>query len=276
MALAGTIALANGADESAGGGGDFSVAASFYPLAFAAEQLGGDSARVENLTPPGAEPHDLELSAGAVEDLQSADLVLTMGRDFQPQLEEASERASGEVIEVLEIPGLELRANEDPHLWLDPVLYAEVVERIAVAMGAPGRVEELRRRLEELDREYRAGLADCERREIVTSHDAFGYLADRYDLRQVPITGISPEAEPSPGELADSIEEVRETGATVVFSEELVSPRLAETVARETGADTEVLNTLEGLTADEEADGEDYLSLMRENLELLREALECR
>jgi zinc transport system substrate-binding protein len=278
LALAGTVILATASDEDSGrpgGTGAPVVAAGFYPLAYGAEQLGGPGAEVANLTPPGAEPHDLEVSAEVVEQLRSADLVLLMGRGFQPQLEDAADRAPGEVIEILETPGLTLRDDDDPHVWLDPIRYGGVLKRIADALG-PGELEAMVARLRQLDGEYRAGLSDCERRELVTSHESFGYLADRYGLRQVAITGLSPEAEPSPGELTDVVEEVRRAGATTVFSEALVSPRLAETVARETGAETEVLNTIEGLTSDQEADGEDYFSLMRENLDKIREGLGCR
>jgi len=132
-----------------------------------------------------------------------------------------------------------------------------------------------RAQLESLDREYEGALTQCRRREIVTSHAAFGYLAERYGLEQIAITGLSPEAEPTPRELEDVVEEVRMQGATTVFFETLVSPRLAETVARETGARTAVLNPLEGLTEEELARGENYFSLMRANLKTLRQALEC-
>jgi zinc transport system substrate-binding protein len=132
------------------------------------------------------------------------------------------------------------------------------------------------RRVAKLNADYRAGLAHCERREIVTSHEAFGYLADRYGLKQIAITGISPEAEPTPRALEDVIEQVRESGATTIFFETLLSPRIAETVARETGARTAVLNPIEGLTEDELARGQNYFSVMRENLATLRKALGCR
>jgi zinc transport system substrate-binding protein len=130
--------------------------------------------------------------------------------------------------------------------------------------------------LQALDRDYRTGLRHCARREIVTSHAAFGYLAERYRLRQVAITGLAPESEPSPQQLANVVEIVRKTHATTVFFERLVSPRLAETVARETGAKTAVLDPIEGLTPDEQQHGVDYLTLMRQNLVNLRAALGCR
>ncbi len=161
-------------------------------------------------------------------------------------------------------------------MWLDPTLYAAMVERIGAALDRPQEAERLSERLAGLDAELESGLANCERREIVTSHTAFGYLAERYGLEQVGITGLSPEAEPTPGELRDLVEEVREHGATTVFFETLVSPRLAETVAREVGADTAVLNPLEGLTEDEVDAGADYFSVMRANLRTLRQALGCR
>ena len=276
------LIVANSGDGYSNGGGP-DVVAGFYPLAFAAEELGGPGLEVENLTPPGAEPHDIEVSAREVQDLQSADLVVLMGRGFQPQLEDAADGADGEVLDLLDTPGLDLRASNDPeegtndpHVWLDPLRYAQLVEQIAAALDAPAAAVPIVARLRALDREYRTGLAHCGRREIVTSHEAFGYLAQRYGLGQVGILGLSPEAEPTPGELKDVIDEVRRSAATTVFSESLLSPELAETVARETGANTDVLNPIEGLTEEQQARGEDYFSLMRENLRALRAALGCR
>ena len=268
------VALAAGAGDDGDADGE-AVVASFYPLAYAAEQVGGPGARVANLTPPGAEPHDLEVSARDVRRLRSAGLVLLLGDGFQPQLERAA--GSGpRVLELLDTPGLRRPGSDDPHVWLDPLRYARVAGRVATAMGRGPAAAPLGARLRALHHEYRAGLARCARREIVTSHDAFGYLAARYGLRQLAITGLSPEAEPSPGDLRRVVERVRDSRATTVFSESLVSPDLAETVARETGARTAVLNPIEGLTDRERRDGEDYFSLMRANLATLRAGLGCR
>ncbi len=257
LAAAGVFAVL-GLLVSVGCGGDFRasgagpaekrVAASFYPLAYAAEEVGGAGVDVTNLTPPGAEPHDLEVSPGDVQRIRSAELVLLLGRDFQPQLE----RVAGEgtnVLRLLDVPGLEAFPDGDPRL---------------VA------------RLQVLHREYRRGLAECVRNELVTSHGAFAYLAARYGLRQIAITGLSPEAEPSPRDLERVIGLVRATQATTIFSEPLVSPRLAEAVARATGTETAVLNPIEGVTPAEADRGEDYFSLMRANLAALRRALGCR
>jgi zinc transport system substrate-binding protein len=281
--LSGLLAvIVLGAVAGCGGGGEGSeaaadgrlrVAAGFYPLAFAAEEIGRHGVDVENLTPPGVEPHDLELSARDVERIQSADLVLYLGSGFQPAVEDAALRSTGPV-DLLDT--LDLIEGGDPHVWLDPVRYAEIAARLGRMLQAEEAAAGFSARLAELDRELEEGLADCERRTIVTSHEAFGYLADRYGLEQIGVTGIEPEAEPAPQDLADVVDAVRETGATTVFVETLVSPEIAETVAREAGATVAILDPLEGLSEGALAEGSDYFSVMRENLAALREALGCR
>ncbi len=263
-----------GGSGSERGSGKQSVVASFYPLAFAAQEVGGATVRVRNLTPPGAEPHDIEATPGDVEALHDADLVLLLGEGFQPQLEDAAGEGD-RVVRVLDTPGVRLHRG-DTHVWLDPLRYARIVERVGRALGRPAEARNLARRLRALDREYRQGLADCARREIVTSHEAFAYLADRYALKQIPVTGSSPEGELSPRDLERVVDAVRETGATTVFTEPLVSARIAETVAREAGAKTAVLDPIEGLTQDEQEREADYFTLMRANLAALRKALSCR
>ena len=264
-----------------GGGkdGDRHVVAAFYPLAFAVEQVGGEGVKVTNLTPPGVEPHDVELSARDVAEIDDAGLVVYVGAGFQPALERAVDSTGARGIDVLD--GLSLLSagddsGLDPHVWLDPVRFGDAVERVAAAMGTPDRARPLVEKLERLDAEFEEGLRTCDRRELVTSHAAFGYLADRYRLEQVALTGLSPEAEPTARELREVVEEVRERRATTVFFVTLVSPRLARTVAREVGARTAVLNPLEGLTSAEADHGEDYFSIMRTNLAALERALGCR
>jgi zinc transport system substrate-binding protein len=268
------LALASG-DERTSEPTPTRVVAGFYPLAFAAEKVGGREVHVENLTPPGAEPHDLEPTPRNVQDLQSADLVLLLGRGFQPSLERAARRARGRVVELLDSSRLGVHSG-DPHVWLDPVRFETVVTAIAAALGDPAAARPLVHRLRALDREYRARLGHCARHEIVTSHEAFGYLADRYGLTQVAISGISPESEPTPGALQHVVEVVRRSGASTVFTEPLVSGRLAQAVASETGATTAVLDPIEGLTSDEQAAGEDYFTLMRANLRAVVKGLGCR
>jgi zinc transport system substrate-binding protein len=243
------------------------VVAAFYPLAYAAERIGGGALAVDNLTPAGAEPHDLELAPKTVARIVRADVVLYLGHDFQPAVTTAVEQAEGKAVDVLR--GLPVRA-EDPHVWLDPILYARIVERVGAALHAPRRAAALVADLKRLDREYRQALSHCARREIVTSHAAFGYLARRYGLREVAITGLTPEAEPTAREIKRVVKVVQRTHATTVFFEPLVSPRLARTVAREADTRTAVLDPIEG------SGGPSYLELMRRNLGALEQGLGCR
>jgi zinc transport system substrate-binding protein len=272
-----TLAIATaGCGGTGGSSGAAQVVAGVYPLAFAAQEVGGAAVEVTNLTPAGAEPHDLELTPRDVEDIHEADLVVYLGRGFQPGVEEAVESAGVPAVDALD--GIELREegeSVDPHIWLDPIRFAQAVERIGAELGREAPARRLAAQLRALDREYREGLGDCARRELVTAHDAFGYLADRYGLEVIPITGISPEAEPSPQDLEAVAELVAERGVTTVFTETLLSPEIGETVAREAGATTAVLNPLEGLTEDELARGENYFSVMRANLSAMRSGLGC-
>lgn len=245
------------------------VVAGFYPLAWAAQRIGGADFRVVNLTPAGAEPHDLELSPRDVAAIRDANLVIYVGGGFQPALEDAVATRDDASLDVL-------GAGTDPHVWLDPARFAEIARVVGTALGRPAQAGRLADELEALDERYRSGLSHCERRTIVTSHAAFGPLVKRYGLTELPLAGRSPEAEPSPKELERLIREVRESGATTVFAEPLVSNRLVETVARETGAVVAVLDPAEGLSQERLEAGEDYFSVMRSNLTVLRRALACR
>ena len=256
---------------------DPALVGAFYPLAAALRHVAPAGAEIVDLTPPGAEPHDVELGARDVGRIRDAELVVYAGGAFQPAVEDALARRKGRSLDVLdEVDRLEGEGSRaDPHVWLDPRRYAQIARSIAGALGRPQASAPFVARLERLDRELARGLARCERREIVTSHAAFAYLADRYDLEQVPLTGLSPEAEPDARDLEGLVDAVRQTGATTVFVEPLVSPRLAETVAREAAVRTAVLDPLEGLTAEQEDAGDDYFSVMRRNLAALRAALGC-
>jgi zinc transport system substrate-binding protein len=266
---------------SSGAAGKDTVVAAFYPLAFAAQTM-SPSAKVENLTPPGAEPHDLELTPRAVARIEKAAVVLYLSHGFQPAVSDAVKSAGGRKVDILRglrlhsASGQEAGLTADPHVWLDPVLFQQIVRHIAAALPRPVHTAPLIADLRALDRDYRKGLAQCARKDIVTSHAAFGYLAQRYGLHQIPITGLAPESEPTPKQLTHVVQLVRRTHATTVFFERLVSPRLADTVAREVGAHTAVLDPIEGLTPSEQQHGETYLTLMRANLAALRKALACR
>jgi zinc transport system substrate-binding protein len=268
--LAATVPALAGCDDHVS---NDAIVAAFYPLAFAAAQVAGPDADVVNLTPPGAEPHDLELSPRDVGRVRDAALAVYAGNGFQPAVQHAVEGRSGPSLDVLAHAGA---AGDDPHVWLDPVRFAAIAREIATALGTPAAADGFVTRLDALDRDYRRGLARCPRHEIVTSHAAFGYLAARYGLVQVPLVGLQPEAEPGPREVERLVDAVRATGATTVFSEPLASPALADAVAREAGVATSVLDPLEGLTAAEQDAGEDYFSVMEKNLDVLRTALGCR
>ncbi len=272
------------------------VVTSFYPLTWVTEQVAGDSWTVTNLTSPGGEPHDLELTIDATASLAEADLVVYL-EHFQPAVDDAiATNAQGATIEVSEVVDLRPAGDHtgegdheeghehgelDPHFWLDPARMATladgVAERLAELDGGNAEhyrrnAERLAEELEALHQAYSEGLANCERDVVVVSHDAFGYL-EKYGLRLEPIAGLSPDAEPTPAVLAELTRLIRQEGLTTVFSERLASPALAETLASDLGVSTAVLDPVEGLT--DETSDEDYLSLMRGNLAALQEANGC-
>lgn len=282
-ALSASALLLAGCAGSAGSDdGRPSVVASFYPLAFVAERVGGPFVQVDNLTSPGVEPHDIELNPQQVAEVQDADLVV-FEQDFQAAVDDAVDQAGRSDADTVDVSAIVTEVRSDPHIWLNPqnmVLVTRAVEK-SLAEADPTHADDFAANadalvadLDGLDDAFTTGLETCERRTIVTSHAAFAYLADRYDLTQVPIAGLDPSNEPSPRDLADITKLVRAEGITTIFTEELVSPAVARTVANETGAATATLDPIEGLGTDT-AD-ETYLTLMRRNLEALRTANSCQ
>ncbi|GAA2155923.1 zinc ABC transporter substrate-binding protein [Nocardioides koreensis] len=261
------------------------VAAGFYPLAWAAERVGGQRVEVTNLTQPGAEPHDLELTIKETVAIAEADVVVHE-KGFQPAVDDSvRQNAEGATLDAAAVAGLEPYADQpdeaDPHFWQDPVRLARVGDALAQELGQAdprharayaANARALRRDLVALDRDYRRGLADCVRDTIVATHDAFGYL-QKYGLVIEPIS-LSPDAEPTPADLGRLQDLIRADGITTVFSETLVSPKTAETLAGDLGIRTAVLDPVEGLS--DRTAGEDYLSLMRTNLQALEKANGCR
>ena len=286
--LGGALTTACGSTGSSATKGKVDVAASFYPLAYAAGTMGGQRVAVTDLTPAGAEPHDLELSSDDFDALLDADVAFVLGGDFQPAVEDAAERRDGETVELL--PKL-VDAEEgdegdvDPHVWLDPVLMSQLVAEVERGLSAadPARramfernAQGLQAKLAALDARYREALTGCARDLLVTSHESFGYLASRYGLRQQGVAGLSPDAEPDPARLGELAQLARNQGVTTVFTEETVSPRIAQTLAREAGGlRTEVLTPLESLTRKQQGSGADYFTLMNDNLEKVASALGC-
>jgi zinc transport system substrate-binding protein len=264
------------------------IVASFYPLQYVTQRIAGDRATVTSLTPPGAEPHDLELTPRNVASVADADLVVYL-HGFQPAVDDAVKNEAADAgQDVTPAADLDRTLTEDggtgadPHFWLDPVRLSAVatlieqrLEKVDPAGAATFRsnLTAVTRDLTALDGEMRAGLATCANTNLVTSHEAFGYLAERYRMKQVGISGLIPEAEPDPATLARVADFVRANGVRTIYYETLVSPAIAKTVAGATGARTAVLDPIEGLTP--QSEGSDYLAVMRSNLAHLREGQAC-
>ncbi len=282
--LLGTTGCAAFSDDTADDG-KVSVAAAFYPLAFVAQRVGGDNVSVTNLTQPGNEPHDLELDIKTTAEVSDADLVL-LEHGFQPAVDDAvAEVAEGDVLDVADVVDLEDSTEDpgekDPHFWQDPARMATLTDAVAASLSKAdpehaatydSNAKALAADLDQLSTDYEQGLQGCERDTIVVSHDAFTYL-DRFGLNVEGIAGLSPDAEPTPADLARLQELIDKDGITTVFSERLVSPRLSQTLADDMGISTAVLDPIEGLS--DETAQEDYLSLMRENLSALELANGC-
>ena len=298
-------ACAPGDVASASGEDRMQVTAAFYPLQWAAERVGGEHVHVSGLTKPGAEPHDLELTPRAVGELAGSDVVVYLA-NFQPAVDDAvTTQAADAGFDVTGDADLTLAATDDghdhagesaqeheehaegagardPHFWLDPLRFQSVVtalgERFASVdppntLAYRANAEALVADLRTLDHEFEAGLAQCRSDELVTAHAAFAYLADRYGLSQEGIAGLSPDSEPDASMLRELASHVAEHGVTTVYSETLVDPALARTLARETGATVAVLDPLEGLT--DASAGTDYLEVMRDNLRVLERGQGC-
>jgi zinc transport system substrate-binding protein len=267
------------------------VVASFYPMYEFARQVAGERAHVLSLVPPGVHGHDWEPSPQDVTQVQRARVFVYNGAGFEPWAEKLiKEAARPATVVVAASAGLTVTraggsGNVDPHVWLDPVLARGEVEAIRAALersdpaGKAAYADNARAfnaRLDALNLSFETGLRDCARREVVVSHAAFGYLTRRYRLEQLPVMGLTPEAEPSPAALAGIVRLARERKVQAIFLEPLVSPRLAETLAREVGVRILPLNPVEGVTTSEAKAGTGYVELMARNLESLRTGLGCR
>ena len=257
------------------------VSASIYPLMhFADAVIGQEFATLWQLMPPGVEPHDYEPTPRDVQLLQESALVIYNGGDIDAWVEQALETLPN----IRTVRAMDTIAGDDPHVWLDPVLAQDIVRRIAEAMKATDpdhaqRYEENAQsyiaQLKQLDADMKTQLASCGDTPGITAHDAFGRLAERYNLRLIPIAGLSPDAEPSPKQVAELVQLARAEGIQTIFFEDLTSPALSHTIAQEVGAQTMALHTLEGLVPAQEQAGLTYLSLMRENLATLKSGLAC-
>ncbi|MET7633240.1 metal ABC transporter substrate-binding protein [Streptomyces sp. NPDC005133] len=293
-----TLSACSTSDAAESKNGDkLDVVASFYPMQFLAEEIGGNHVSVTTLTKPGVEPHDLELSPRQIGGLGDADYILYL-KGIQPAVDDAIAQSGvrnsvdAAKLTTLEDHGTETGGDEhghahegegagaDPHIWLDPVKYAEVAKGVGKSLekADPNHAAEYRtntdalvKKLDALNTSYQAGLRTTTTKTFITTHSAFGYLAERYGLVQEGIAGIDPEAEPSPARIKDIHTIAEKSKATTVFFETLASDKTAKTVARDTGLKTDVLDPLEGITA--KSKGDNYIEVMQSNLAALQKAL---
>ncbi|WP_434589292.1 metal ABC transporter substrate-binding protein [Streptomyces sp. A5-4] len=287
----------NAADKN--NNGKLDVVASFYPMQFLAQRIGGEHVAVSTLTKPGVEPHDLELSPKQAAQLGEADFIVYL-KGLQPAVDEAVEQsgvkntadaaALTHLEEHSDEAGHEEHAEEeghghseaggDPHVWLDPVKYAEVAKGVGKALekADPDNAAAYKKntaalvgKLDGLNTKFENGLKDTTTRTFITTHSAFGYLAERYGLEQEGINGLDPDSEPSPARMNELQKIAKQKKVSTVFFETLVSDKTARTLAGDTGLKTDVLDPLEGIT--DRSKGADYLAVMESNLTALQKAL---
>ncbi|MFG3003704.1 metal ABC transporter substrate-binding protein [Streptomyces calvus] len=321
----GTLTACSSDSAAAGNTDKFDVVASFYPMAFLAEQIGGEHVNVTSLTEPGQEPHDLEISAKQTAQLQESDAALYL-KGLQPSVDEAigqsgiKTKIDAATLTSLEEHGAEVgghaeehadehadehahedghaegetahedehghehshetEGGKDPHIWLDPVKYAEVAEGVGKAFEKADpdhaadykkNTEALVGKLNDLDTTFETGLKDRKTDVFITTHAAFGYLAERYGLTEEAISGLDPESEPSGARVKELAKTAKADGVTTVFYETLVSDKTAKTLAGDAGLKTDVLDPIEGIT--DTSRGDDYFQVMEANLKALQTAL---
>ncbi len=277
--------------SSINGSKKLQVTASFYPLYYFATQIGGDKADIRNITPAGAEPHDYEPTAQDIARIENSNMLILNG-GIEAWGDKIKQNLSGKnVLIVVAGEGLLTRkltengqTSSDPHVWLDPKVAKIEAGRIAQefikidpasSSFYQNNEKQLDSKLDELDQAYKKGLANCKQKDIITSHAAFGYLGKEYGLNQVSVAGLSPDEEPSAQQLTDVSNFAKQRHIKYIFFESLVSPKLSDTIATEVGAQTLVLDPLEGISDTDMGKGRNYFTVMQDNLKNLQIALEC-
>jgi zinc transport system substrate-binding protein len=264
------------------------VVASVFPLFDFAREVAGPAADVRLLLPPGVDPHSWEPKPSDIVELSRADIFLYISDGMEPWAGSIA-RAVGDrglmLVKILESLDRAEQRREDPHFWLDLSLASGAVERIGelLAKRDPekeghyrGRAAAYAGELSDLDAAFENGLRDCASRQLVTGgHAAFGYLARRYNLDQVSVYGLSPDAEPSPRHLAEIVNVIDENNIKTIFSEELMNPRMTQVLSEETGVKIMVLNPGGNLSADQWDQGVTFLEIMKQNLDSLMGGLDC-
>lgn len=279
------------------------IATSFYPLYFFTKEITKDKAEVINLTKTGGEPHDFEPSPKDILTIEQSQLLIVNGAFFESWLDKFSDEINQKEVRVLKVAenlatlkGEDPHEDEkeedegekkavDPHVWLDPVLAQIQVAMISQELQSmdPANAafyeqnsKALIQNLENLNQEFIGKLQNCQNQEIITAHAAFAYMAKRYDFEQIAIQGLNPDEDPSPAKIAELSNLAKSKNINYIFFETLLSPKIAQTIAQEIGAQTLVFNPLEGLTREEEESGQDYFTIQRENLNSLSLALNCQ
>lgn len=292
-------AASTNSEKTSTGSKKLQIVTTFYPMYYFAKKVAGSSAHVELLIPNGVEPHDWEPTAKDMAKIQDSDLFIYNSRYFETWTEKVLKSINDSNLNVVEASnGIKLMnaldseeddvhhsehaSTKDPHVWLSPVLAQQEVDNIAKALekkDPKNKVQyqknaaSLNSQLSDLDREYIVTVDKAKKKEFVTQHAAFGYLAKQYGLTQIPIAGLSPDVEPTLGKLAQLTDLTKKKNVKIIYFEQLTSSKVAETLAKEIGAKTEVLSPLEGLTKEEQKQGLDYVGVMRKNLESLKLAL---
>lgn len=260
------------------------ISTSFYPLYEFTQQIAGSNAEVITVTPAGVEPHDFEPSPQQLAGIINSQLFVYIGGDLEPWVEKFIQENNVRSLRVTDGLVPEPDAS-DPHVWLSPMYAEQISEKISESLQQidaknAASYKELGQgysvQLKQLDEEMMAGLKECATRTIVTAHDAFGYFGKRYNLEVIPVSGISPEDEPSAQSLADLSTLVRQKNVSTVFFETLTNPQLAETLAQEAGVKTAVLDPIEGITSEDQSEKAGYISSQKSNLQSLRLALSCK
>lgn len=273
--------------------GKLQVTASFYPMYFFASRIGGNKVDVTNITPAAAEPHDYEPTTQQIVKIHQSNMLVLNGGIMEAWGSKIKDQLSGSNVLVITTgEGLinkDLDENGqkilDPHVYMDPILAKKQIAVIEKgfekidpkdAQYFQANAKKLEGELDQLNIEFMQGLSSCKQKDFITSHAAFGYLAAQYGINQVSISGVSPDEEPSSQKLAEITKLVKQKDIKIIFFESLVSPKLSETIANETGAKTMVLDPIEGITKDGLAAGQNYLTIMRQNLNNLQIALQCQ
>lgn len=275
------------------------IITSFYPIYEIVKQVGGSDVTIQNLVPAGAEPHDYEPTPQNIVNLNQADLVIYNGMGLEPWADKIIPELQQNGLKTLNLSdyfqnvaiknGLKKPEDTeylpyDPHLWMDPVNYEKEVQTVTQKLieidpkhqtDYQQNSQKFLQQLQDLDLAYQNGFKSCKLNSFVTNHAAFAYLSNRYHLKMIAISGLSPDAEPSAKSMADLTDAIKQNNIHYILTESLISSKIADTLAQETGTKTLILNPLEGLTDQEIAKGKNYVSVMQDNLKNLQTALEC-